>query len=382
MSVRPSSSPLPARLAAPLSALASALALATPASGDFTGLTSEIVSQDRDINGRDTSTVRLYAQMNHPADEVYAVYGSSPSSGPTHLLFSTTDPLGFYQHAAGGDTADAILPALFPTFPDLPYDSFVGLGADSADTGLPLMDVGIDWTPWNNGGDLTTDNGAWFVVPPDAPQTNPDAYGRVFLGQFTVTTGETLSGVLNIQYERGQDDTDHQVTNLVFNIVVKGALGTIFCFGDGGGTACPCGNQNDGSTFDGHAGCANGTSPGGAAMRGSGTESIGAGDAILEGSALEPGQPGLYFQGDNALGGGAGVPFGDGLRCIGGGVVRLEVAFATPTGYSRTSVDVAAEGGAVAGETKVYQLWYRNPSVSPCGSGFNLTNGFSITWAP
>jgi hypothetical protein len=358
------------------------LALAAPALGDFTGLVSEITSQDRDINGRDTSTVRLYAHMDHAVDELYAVYGSTPSAGPSYLLFTTSDPLGFYQHAAGGDTADAILPALFPTFPDLRYDTFVGCGGDSADTSLPLMNVGIDWVPWNNGGDLSTDNGAWIVIPPDAPQTNPDALGRVFLGQFTVTTGETLSGVLNIQYERGQDDTDQQVTNITFNITVEGDLGTVFCFGDGDGGICPCGNVNDGTYFDGQAGCANGANLGGAAMRGSGSESIVEGTAILESSGLEPGQPGLYFQGDNALGGGDGVPFGDGLRCIGGGVVRLEVAYATSTGYSRTSVNIAAEGGVSAGETKVYQLWYRNPAASPCGSGFNLTNGFSVTWTP
>ncbi len=51
-------------------------------------------------------------------------------------------------------------------------------------------------------------------------------------------------------------------------------------------------------------------------------------------------------------------------------------------GFSRTTIDIAAAGGVSAGETKVYQLWYRNPTASPCGSGFNLTNGFAVSWAP
>ncbi|MED6334112.1 MAG: hypothetical protein VYE81_01835 [Planctomycetota bacterium] len=374
--------PRPAGHAMRLMRWAAPFALAAPAFGDFTGLSSEITSQDRDINGRDTSTVRLYAHMDHPQDELYAVFGTTPSTGSAYLLITTTDPLGFYHHFAGGDTADAILPALFPTFPDLEYDSFVGCGGDSNDTSVPLLDIGIDWVPWNNGGELATDNGGWFVIPPDAPQTHPDPQGRVFLGQFTVTTGETISGILNIQYERGQDETDPQVTGIVFDIVAAGALGTIFCFGDGDGGTCPCGNSNDHSTFGGQAGCANSAHSGGAALRGAGSASIAGGTASFESSSLEPGQPGLYFQGDGSLGGGDGVPFGDGLRCIGGGVVRLEVAYADGAGFSRTTIDIAAEGGVSPGETKVYQLWYRNPTASPCGSGFNLTNGFAVAWVP
>ena len=34
------------------------------------------------------------------------------------------------------------------------------------------------------------------------------------------------------------------------------------------------------------------------------------------------------------------------------------------------------------GDTKHYQLWYRDTGVSPCNSLFNLTNGYEITWTP
>ena len=33
-----------------------------------------------------------------------------------------------------------------------------------------------------------------------------------------------------------------------------------------------------------------------------------------------------------------------------------------------------------AGDTKLYEVWYRDPNTSPCGSQFNLSNGFEVVW--
>ncbi len=38
--------------------------------------------------------------------------------------------------------------------------------------------------------------------------------------------------------------------------------------------------------------------------------------------------------------------------------------------------------GLATGDIGLYQYWYRNPAGSPCGAGFNLTNGLEITWTP
>ncbi len=154
-----------------------------------------------------------------------------------------------------------------------------------------------------------------------------------------------------------------------------GAAG-IYCFGDGSGTPCPCGN------FSGPGqGCANSTGQG-ATLVVSGSGSISAADTVLQGSNLVPGQPGLYFQGNNATAGGAGNVFGDGLRCAGGAVARLQVRTANASGNSFTTNNVALVGGVLPGQVRRYQLWYRDPALSPCGSGFNLTNGAEITWLP
>jgi len=90
----------------------------------------------------------------------------------------------------------------------------------------------------------------------------------------------------------------------------------------------------------------------------------------------------IFFQGDELIAGGDGVVFGDGLRCAGASVVRLEVAFADSSGAAGSSVPIATEGGVSPGDTKRYQWWYRDPALSPCGFQFNISNGVEISFGP
>jgi len=150
--------------------------------------------------------------------------------------------------------------------------------------------------------------------------------------------------------------------------------GTAYCFGDGTGTACPCANSGNAGE-----GCANDTGSGGL-LTATGSNSIAADDLALEASGLTDG-PGLFFQGDNAINGGNGNAFGDGIRCAGGKAIRLEVVFSSG-GTSATTVSIATKGGVVSGDTKRYQLWYRDTVTSPCGTLFNLTNGYEVTHTP
>ncbi|MAF67244.1 MAG: hypothetical protein CMJ84_16500 [Planctomycetes bacterium] len=154
-----------------------------------------------------------------------------------------------------------------------------------------------------------------------------------------------------------------------------GGPGTALCFGDGSATACPCGNLGGSGE-----GCGN-SSGTGCALDGSGSNSIANADMALDATNAIPGQPGLFFQGNNEVNGGNGIVFGDGLRCCGTGVARLQVVVPDGNGDASTSVDIGASGGVSAGDQRCYQYWYRNPgSGSPCGSGFNTSNAYSVTW--
>ena len=161
--------------------------------------------------------------------------------------------------------------------------------------------------------------------------------------------------------------------------VIAGAPGTEFCFCDATAAASPCGNNGAPEN-----GCANSASGGGAHLEGVGVPSLSANSVVLQGSGLVPNQPGLYFQGNNPVGGGFGTIFGDGLRCAGGNIVRLQVVNADGNGNSQMTADIVAAQllPLAAGDTRRYQIWYRDPAGSLCGSGFNLSNGYEITWLP
>ena len=153
-------------------------------------------------------------------------------------------------------------------------------------------------------------------------------------------------------------------------------LGSLYCFGDGAGAPCPCGNQGNPD-----AGCTN-SGGSGAQLLAQGSASVSAGNLALSASLLVPGQAGLFFQGTADINGGSGSLFGDGLRCVGGNVTRLEVRMANSAGHSATTLPIAATVGVGPGDVRHYQLWYRDSVASPCGTGFNLSNGLEISWTP
>jgi len=161
-------------------AVGSLLAVGT-ASADFIGMS--YVSVENGMAG--LTTWRIYANIDD--GELDAVYGDSENA----LLVNSDN--GFYQNQFGGYGTPS--ESLFAFFPSLEFDSFVTIGLLN-DTGDAMMDIGIDWTDFeDNGGAIWTDNGTWFATP-DEPQVR-EVNGRVLIGQFT-TDGD-ISGFINLQ---------------------------------------------------------------------------------------------------------------------------------------------------------------------------------------
>lgn len=165
-----------------------------------------------------------------------------------------------------------------------------------------------------------------------------------------------------------------------FTISAAGAPcspGDGYCFGDGSaGAACPCGNT--GST--GH-GCANSSVAAGARLEGSGAASLSADSLLLTGSGMTNSSA-LYFQGTAQV----AFPFGDGLRCAGGAVVRLgtkQNSGGSSQWPGAGDPTVSQRGGVASSGLRHYQIWYRNADPAYCTSStFNLSNGYSVLWAP
>lgn len=157
--------------------------------------------------------------------------------------------------------------------------------------------------------------------------------------------------------------------------------GAGYCFGDGTGTACPCGNVGAAGR-----GCENSIGTGGGRLTGSGYALVANDSLVLTAEGLPGTVSTLFFQGDAQTGAGAGVAFGDGLRCAGGTVLRLgsrttsggSVSFGSGIGVDP---DISVAGlVSAAGTTRYYQAWYRNAATFCTPSPFNLTNGYAVTW--
>jgi len=195
-----------------------------------------------------------------------------------------------------------------------------------------------------------------------------------FFSSITLGSGSTLSGGIHVALSALPEyQTENDTSGSV------GTTGTQFCFGDGSGTACPCGNSGGPGN-----GCANSINSNGAHVVATGSSSLSADALVLWGSGM-PNSSALYFQGTFQVSGGAGAVFGDGLRCAGGSLVRLGTklnvggASSYPGGGDAA---ISVRGLVTVPGTRTYQTWYRNAAAFCTTSTFNLSNGISVSWAP
>jgi subtilisin family serine protease len=122
----------------------------------------------------------------------------------------------------------------------------------------------------------------------------------------------------------------------------------------------------------------------GALMAWSGSTGVAAADLQLVASGCPPGVLGLFYYGDTE----ASVPFGDGVRCVGGspGTYRLPPVVVDGLGLATLDVDFNAPpagsgpGALLPGTTWKFQFWYRDPKGG--SAGFNLSDGLSVSFCP
>ena len=197
-----------------------AFALATAATAGVTGISIDSLGDTG--NG---VTYQVFVDMTDDT-RIDAVFGNSQGTLSIGLADAS---MSFYQNVYGNALSTGNNPMFYPLAPSLEYDSFVTIGALDA-SGNPygsnsLLDIGIDFSGFEAGGGIETDNGSWFVTPAD-DQGNP-IDGRVLIGQFTVVGGSgdgyaDLTGLLNIQ---GSDANGETFQNYGLNwIPAPGAL--------------------------------------------------------------------------------------------------------------------------------------------------------------
>lgn len=115
----------------------------------------------------------------------------------------------------------------------------------------------------------------------------------------------------------------------------------------------------------------------GATMGSSGSAKLYANDLVLTADGCPPSTFGLFFHGDQTQ----QIPFGNGVRCIGGNVLRVGIVPVNAMGSASLSFDASASALPIPpGTRRYFQFWYRNTMAG--GAGFNLSDGMSVRFCP
>ena len=155
---------------------------------------------------------------------------------------------------------------------------------------------------------------------------------------------------------------------------------TSFCSGDGSSGPCPCGNAGQPGT-----GCAH--SQGAAARLAAYGTTVPERVVLAVHGELSDALT-VFLQGSATV---PASPFGDGLRCIGGELLRLNVtnasngdAYYPACPFPASILARSAElGDPIApGATRYYMTYFRDPSAvfCPAGGTFNASNAIALTW--
>lgn len=156
----------------------------------------------------------------------------------------------------------------------------------------------------------------------------------------------------------------------------EGGTWSFFCKGDGSAGTCPCGNNG----LPNH-GCGNSVNSEGAFLSLSGTPSTVNDTAVLSLGAAPSVALCIFEQSTPAN----PSVFGDGLGCIGPGMVRIatKTASAGAVNYPVAGeLPLHSKGGvSFDGGTYGYQVWYRNSANYCTSAAFNISNGVLVNWA-
>ncbi|MFN0253919.1 MAG: hypothetical protein ACKV2T_44055 [Kofleriaceae bacterium] len=363
----------------------------------FESLASNLVVGD--LN--ESPDVFLHDRLTGTIELVSVTAAGLPASGPSSFL------------ATRGLSSDGRFVAFWSPDPSLvPGDTngwddvFVRDRVLLTTERVSVDSAGLQGNRMSRGGTALSSDGRYVAFVSMATNLVPgDTNGREDMFVHDRLNGTTVR--VNVSSSGAEADTDFTqsaalssdgrylafvsaATNLVANDLnaapdvfvheLGGPPGDTFCSGDGAltdhTTPCPCGNNGAPGR-----GCANSVQPAGALLSTSG--SIQTDAVVLEGSDMPSTVTCIYFQGDGL----DDAVFGDGVRCVGGLLVRLSTKSNVSGGSAfpdaADTVTLSARGGVAAwsGLRRSYQVHYRNAAPLFCPPAtFNVTNGVVIDW--
>jgi len=130
---------------------------------------------------------------------------------------------GFFNATGTGATAMDNNNAFWSIFPSMEFDSMVTIGMTHSSSGGTMSNIGIDFTAFNAGGNISTDNGSWYSTPDQPNVLAVD--GRVLIMQLTVADDDHAYGVISLQGKDADASTNWNEDGLAFDTVpAPGAL--------------------------------------------------------------------------------------------------------------------------------------------------------------
>lgn len=373
-------------------ALSGTLAGSTPATGDRFGSSVDIEGErvavgapnvhSGGIQGQVSGEVELFedsapgwaatATLLPSLPNLTSYFGHSVSlSGPRLAVGAPWEGSGkgrayVFQH----DGANWLLNGYLQP-PSLQQFSFFGRGLDLKQDRLLVSASSEDVTHGDTGSAFLYERsaGSWEIAK-KLLTSNPSAHDENF-GYSVALDGTTaLIGAVG-----GPSLGDRDGCAYIFDPLE--GLGNTYCYGDEPASPCACAQPGDPGPF---AGCRNSTGRG-AALMAIGNTNVSSPELTLQLIHIDGTVPALIMQGTQSVNGGLGVPFGDGLRCIGGPIVRLPLTYASNAGVITFGPSIVNQMGWTSGQTIQLQAWYRESIGSSC-SGRNSSNGLELTFTP
>jgi hypothetical protein len=237
---------------------------------------------------------------------------------------------------------------------------------------------GTDWVGTLSGGALT------WACESQATNNNANAirWGSAYNFRFDANAAPVAGTATLGLWKPGSPGS----MSVAMDVPGNGPVINPFCFGDGSGMPCPCGNSGS----PGH-GCQNSAGTGGSLLTGSGNPSLSGDTLQFVASGELPSALSIVMQGDSLI---PAAHFGDGLRCAGGNMKRLYVKSASGgvvTAPQGADLSVSARSAALGdplapGSFRSYQVYHRDPNPSfcpdPTGGTFNVSNALRVVWGP
>ena len=249
------------------------------------------------------------------------------------------------------------VPNPFPFLPPLAELTLAGVSF-TVDSSTGLVDAGGDFTVFTT---LTATSGT-MIVTAVGSTSNTDLTGLVS-DPTTISGNLSTGGVIHIDAP----------LSVQFSFV-DGATGVT---GDVSLTGSVVANRACSGPSNYCVGSPNSAFAGGGNISATGSTSVFANDMVLVGSNVPSGQPGIFYYGPNQI----STAFGNGVRCVGGTVIRMPPTFSNPSGIVSVALNpLTANGPIIQGNTWNFQYWFRDPAAG--GANFNLTNALSVEFCP